>query len=160
MADPRRPSARRTRQTVQQTDSIQLRKREARLRSDVLSDARTAGSQQTLHRNSMLVKTKTGGLERDNSDDTSIHVLVRCRGRNERETHENSKVIVRTEGIKGKAVELSAGQNALSDKTYSFDRVFSSAADQRMVYEDAVLPIVDEVRSSIISPQAKYADLL
>lgn len=52
---------------------------------------------------------------------------------------------LQTEGVKGKTVELSMGPNAVSNKTYTFDKVFSAAADQVTVYEDSVLPIVTEV---------------
>jgi kinesin family member 11 len=78
---------------------------------------------------------------------TNINVVVRCRGRNEREVVENSAVVVRTEGVRGKDVELVLGPNALSNKTYNFDRVFSPAADQSMVFDDVVKPILDEVCS-------------
>lgn len=77
--------------------------------------------------------------------DTNINVVVRCRGRNEREVSENSAVVVSTEGVKGNVVELSMGPNALTNKTYNFDRVFSQAADQSMLYDDVVAPILDEV---------------
>lgn len=78
---------------------------------------------------------------------TNINVVVRCRGRNAREVKENSTVVVNTDGVKGKLVELSMGASAISDKTYSFDRVFSPAADQSMVYDDTVKPILDDVGS-------------
>lgn len=76
---------------------------------------------------------------------TNINVVVRCRGRNEREIRENSVVVVAADNVKGKQVELSLGPNSLSDKTYHFDRVFSPAADQSMVFDDVVKPILDEV---------------
>lgn len=79
------------------------------------------------------------------SQETNINVVVRCRGRNEREVRENSAVVVQTEGVKGKLVELSMGPSALSNKTYNFDRVFSPAADQSMLYDDVVKPILEEV---------------
>jgi hypothetical protein len=78
-------------------------------------------------------------------EDTSIHVVVRCRGRNEREVKENSGVVVATEGVKGKSVELSMGPNAVSNKTYYFDKAFSPAADQAIIYEEVVAPILSEV---------------
>lgn len=81
----------------------------------------------------------------DSGEETNINVVVRCRGRNEREVKENSGVVVRTEGIKGHIVDLSMGANALSNKTYTFDRVFSPAADQAMVFDEVVAPILDEV---------------
>jgi kinesin family member 11 len=79
------------------------------------------------------------------AEETNINVVVRCRGRNEREVRENSAVVVNTDGAKGKNVELMMGPNALSNKTYNFDRVFSPAADQGMIFDDVVKPILDEV---------------
>ncbi|KAF2703908.1 kinesin family protein-like protein [Pleomassaria siparia CBS 279.74] len=89
-------------------------------------------------------KRKERDFEQD-SDETNINVVVRCRGRNDREVRENSGVVVSTDGIKGKIVDLSMGPTALSNKTYQFDKVFSPAADQTMVFDEVVVPILDEV---------------
>lgn len=86
-------------------------------------------------------------LEMEGAEETNINVVVRCRGRNDREVKENSGVVVSTDGIKGKKVELSMGPSALSNKTYQFDKVFSPAADQGMVFDEVVAPILDEVGS-------------
>jgi kinesin family member 11 len=91
------------------------------------------------------LKRKEREYDNDGGEETNIHVVVRCRGRSDREVRENSGVVVSTEGTKGRCVELSMGPNALSNKTYYFDKVFSPAADQAMVYEDVVAPILDEV---------------
>ena len=95
---------------------------------------------------------KAGGIKRkereydaDAGEETNINVVVRCRGRNDREVRENSGVVVSTDGVRGKNVELSMGPSALSNKTYHFDKVFSPAADQSMIYDDVVTPILDEV---------------
>ncbi|KAK5130392.1 hypothetical protein LTR08_002139 [Meristemomyces frigidus] len=90
-------------------------------------------------------KRKAGGDLDDGSEETNIHVVVRCRGRNDREVRENSGVVVSTEGVKGKKLELSMGPSALSNKTYQFDKVFSPAADQGMLFDEVVAPIMDEV---------------
>ena len=97
---------------------------------------------------------KNGGIKRkdrecdaDVGEETNINVVVRCRGRSDREVRENSGVVVSTDGVKAKSVELSMGPSALSNKTYHFDKVFSPAADQSMIYEDVVMPILDEVRT-------------
>lgn len=95
-------------------------------------------------------------------EETNINVVVRCRGRSQREVKENSAVVVNSDGVKGKVIELSMGANALSNKTYSFDRVFSPAADQSMVFDDTVKPILEEVGFPIQSapeliPGAAYA---
>ena len=78
-------------------------------------------------------------------EETNINVVVRCRGRSDREVRENSGVVVSTDGAKGKRVDLSMGPSALSNKTYSFDKVFSPAADQGILFDEVVRPILDEV---------------
>ena len=93
-------------------------------------------------------KRKERDFEAEGSEETNIHVVVRCRGRNDREVRENSGVVVATDGVRGKNVELSMGASALSNKTYHFDKVFSPAADQSMIYDDVVTPILDEVRAA------------
>lgn len=94
---------------------------------------------------SAIGKRKERDYEREINEDTSIHVVVRCRGRNQREIKENSGVVLSTEGVSGKSVDLSMGPNALSNKTYAFDKVFSPGADQVIVYDEVVVPIVNEV---------------
>ena len=91
------------------------------------------------------IKRKANDLENDSLTETNINVVVRCRGRNSREVRENSGVVVSTNGIKGNAVELSMGPNAISNKTYQFDKVFSAAADQTMMFEEVVTPVLEEV---------------
>jgi kinesin family protein 11 len=91
------------------------------------------------------LKRKEREFDHDGGEETNINVVVRCRGRNDREVRENSGVVVSTDGIKGRSVELSMGPSALSNKTYHFDKVFSPAADQIMVFDEVVAPILDEV---------------
>lgn len=91
-------------------------------------------------------KRKARDGDREGSEETNVQVVVRCRGRNEREIKENSAVILSTPGgLRGKEVALSLGPLALSNKTYQFDRVFGPEADQSMIYDDVVQPIVGEV---------------
>ncbi|MCJ1357015.1 MAG: kinesin motor protein cin8 [Icmadophila ericetorum] len=89
-------------------------------------------------------KRKERDFDKD-GEETNINVVVRCRGRSDREVRENSGVVVTTDGTKGKHVELSMGPTALSNKTYHFDKVFSPAADQAMIFEDVVTPLMDEM---------------
>ncbi|KAF2476623.1 kinesin-domain-containing protein [Lindgomyces ingoldianus] len=93
-------------------------------------------------------KRKQRDFDQDHGEETNINVVVRCRGRNDREVRENSGVVVSTDGIKGRIVDLSMGPNALSNKTYQFDKVFSPAADQNIIFDEVVAPILDEVCSS------------
>lgn len=92
------------------------------------------------------IKRKERGFEPMGIERTNINVVVRCRGRNEREVKENSGVVVSADGVQGKSVELSMGPNAMGNKAYQFDRVFSPAADQAIVFEDVVVPILNDVR--------------
>ncbi|RMD44303.1 hypothetical protein DV735_g919, partial [Chaetothyriales sp. CBS 134920] len=92
-------------------------------------------------------KRKERDFDQDESEETNIRVVVRCRGRSAREVKENSGVVVSTSGVKGTNVELSMGPNALSNKTYHFDRVFSPAADQAILFDDVVAPILNEMLS-------------
>lgn len=116
-------------------------------RSGAVSPAESLASVATSAPNG--TKRKERGFEQDGGEETNINVVVRCRGRNEREVRENSGVVLSTDGVKGKTVELSMGPSALSNKTYHFDKVFSPAADQSMIYDDVVTPILDEVNIAV-----------
>lgn len=111
-------------------------------RLGAVSPAESIASTATTHNGG--TKRKERDFEQD-EEETNINVVVRCRGRNEREVRENSGVVLSTESVRGKSLELSMGPSALSNKTYHFDKVFSSAADQNMVYDDVVTPLLDEV---------------
>ena len=114
-------------------------------RSGAVSPADSIMSTAPTHAGS---KRKVREFERDTGEETNINVVVRCRGRNEREIRENSGVVLSTDGVKGRTVKLSMGPTALSNKTYHFDKVFAPAADQSMIYDDVVTPILDEVSSN------------
>ncbi|EZF24186.1 hypothetical protein H112_03262 [Trichophyton rubrum D6] len=92
-------------------------------------------------------KRKERDFEQNVPGDTNIRVIVRCRGRSDREIKENSGVVISTEGVKGTTVEVSMGPNALGNKEYQFDKVFSPAADQAIIFEDVVTPILNEMLS-------------
>ncbi|KAL5349013.1 Kinesin-related motor protein [Pseudogymnoascus australis] len=102
--------------------------------ADSIASAATAGT-----------KRKERDFERDGVEETNINVVVRCRGRNDREVRENSGVVLTTDGVRGNSIDLLMGPSALSNKTYHFDKVFSPAADQAMIYDDVVTPILDEM---------------
>ncbi|KAI9893728.1 MAG: kinesin motor protein cin8 [Vezdaea aestivalis] len=134
--------------------SISHQSSHGHLRSAVASPAQLDAPNSGLGRTRTPPMAQQGGVKRkerdfevESSQETNITVVVRCRGRNDREVKENSGVILSTEGARGKTVELSMGPNALSQKAYHFDRVFSPAADQAMVFDDVVAPILDEMLS-------------
>ncbi|BFZ57825.1 Kinesin-related motor protein [Savitreella phatthalungensis] len=80
--------------------------------------------------------------------ETNIQVVVRCRDRNERERQENSSVIISTqvEGGQGKAISVQTSPlSTLSNKIYNFDRVYGAESTQSMLFDETVVPIVDEM---------------
>ncbi|KAJ3041854.1 kinesin motor protein cin8 [Rhizophlyctis rosea] len=81
-----------------------------------------------------------------NPQETNIAVVVRVRPRNAKEVRENSPIAVTTNGKKGKEVHIKTSAADLSSKTYTFDKVFGPDADQSLIFEDVVSPILEEVR--------------
>ena len=95
-----------------------------------------------------LQRPKTTG-----DGDTHIQVVLRCRGRSEREIQENSPGIVQINGAKSKdlTIETSAPVSSMGivnpppTRTYPFDLVFGTEATQSMIYHDVVGPMLEEV---------------
>ncbi|SRR6266403_1648193 len=83
----------------------------------------------------------------------NIQVVVRCRRRSEREVQESSPIIVNTEGARSHAVSIETAAPVSSlgvvtlppTRTYPFDLVFGPEADQSMIYQDVVHPMLEEV---------------
>lgn len=92
-------------------------------------------------------------LQSHDECETNIQVVIRCRRRSDREVHENSPIIVSTEGARGQAVSIETAAPVSSlgvvtlppIKTYPFDLVFGPEADQSMIYQDVVNPMLEEV---------------
>lgn len=71
-------------------------------------------------------------------------MVVRCRGRSERERAENSPVVVSNPGTT--EVGLALGPLAAAEnKLYTFDRTFGPEADQQRIYDNVVAPLLNEV---------------
>ncbi|RHZ75299.1 hypothetical protein Glove_216g206 [Diversispora epigaea] len=75
----------------------------------------------------------------------NIQVVVRCRARIEREIAANSPVIVKT-ATRELQVRLNP-LDILPHKTYTFDRVFGPEVNQKKVFDNVVVPILNEVRA-------------
>ena len=79
-----------------------------------------------------------------NNNEANINVVVRCRGRSDREKSENSAVVVSHPSTS--EVALSLGPLAtVENKIYSFDRTFGPEADQQKIYDNVVAPLLQEV---------------
>ncbi|CCH45198.1 Kinesin-like protein [Wickerhamomyces ciferrii] len=81
----------------------------------------------------------------DGKEESHISVYVRCRSRNDREIKENSGVVVSTMGHMGKEIVLQTGPMSVSNKTYTFDRVFGAESDQEMVYDGIASGVLEEM---------------
>lgn len=85
--------------------------------------------------------------------DANIQVVVRCRGRSDREAADGSPVVVNIDGpiaqevvIRTEAAKVELGVTFQPNtKSYPFDRVFGFAADQGMLYKEVVAPILEQV---------------
>ena len=92
-------------------------------------------------------------LQSQDECETNIQVVIRCRRRSDREVHENSPIIVSTEGARSQAVSIETAAPVSSlgvvtlppIRTYPFDLVFGPEADQSMIYQDVVHPMLEEV---------------
>jgi kinesin family member 11 len=92
-------------------------------------------------------------LQSQEECEINIQVVVRCRRRSEREVQESSPIIVSTEGARGQSVSIETAAPVRSlgvvtfppTRTYPFDLVFGPEADQSMIYQDVVHPMLEEV---------------
>ncbi|KAI0054098.1 kinesin-domain-containing protein [Auriscalpium vulgare] len=85
--------------------------------------------------------------------ETHIQVVIRCRRRSEREVQENSAIIVTSQGARSNNITIETATPVSSlgvltlppTRTYPFDLVFGPEADQAMIYQDVVHPMLEEV---------------
>ncbi|CAN6608626.1 kinesin-like protein Kip1p [Trichomonascus vanleenenianus] len=85
----------------------------------------------------------------DTSEGTNICVVARCRGRSEREVAAKSCVVVDTASPGNNQVTVKTGDDLGTNKVYTVDRVFGAEADQSMVFDEIVAPIVDDFLSGM-----------
>ncbi|KAI9510898.1 kinesin-domain-containing protein [Russula earlei] len=92
-------------------------------------------------------------LQPQDECEINIQVVIRCRRRSDREVQESSPIIVSTEGARSHAVSIETAAPVSSlgvvtlppTRTYPFDLVFGPEADQSMIYQDVVHPMLEEV---------------
>lgn len=75
---------------------------------------------------------------------SNIRVIVRCRGRNDREVKAKSVVVVEVTGEQDVAVRTGPPDQPVV-KSFRVDRVFGSEVDQNMLFDQVALPIVDDL---------------
>lgn len=92
----------------------------------------------------------------DDKTGSNIKVVVRCRGRNEREVKAKSSVVIDTPAAQPSEVTVTLdtgsaarGAPGQETKTYKVDHVFGPEADQSMVYDEVVAPVLAEVLAGL-----------
>ncbi|KZV84431.1 kinesin 2 [Exidia glandulosa HHB12029] len=83
----------------------------------------------------------------------NIQVVVRCRRRSDREILEGSPIVVSSAGARSTEITVQTEPPTSSfglvqlppTRTYPFDTVFGPEADQSMVYQEVVAPMLEEV---------------
>lgn len=99
-----------------------------------------------------LTKPEKAHNPRDDGE-TNIQVVLRCRRRSDREIQESSPIIVSTTGARSTelTIQTAAASSSLglvtlpAPRKYPFDIVFGPEADQAMIYQDVVSPMMDEI---------------
>ncbi|KAJ1926907.1 Kinesin- motor protein [Tieghemiomyces parasiticus] len=77
---------------------------------------------------------------------TNIQVIVRCRGRNEREQREALPTVVSVPPISGRQVSVkTSAADVTQRRTYMFDRVFGPDATQENLFQEVAMPLIEEV---------------
>ncbi|KAF8503536.1 kinesin-domain-containing protein [Russula emetica] len=105
------------------------------------------------HAQSKPVAKAQAPFQSQDEHEINIQVVVRCRRRSDREVQESSPIIVSTEGARSHAVSIETAAPVSSlgvvtlppTRTYPFDLVFGPEADQSMIYQDVVHPMLEEV---------------
>lgn len=87
-------------------------------------------------------RSRTPADQASSSSNTNIKVVVRCRGRNQREIQSKSSVILDTSCDNEISVAIDSDRKR---KTYKVDHVFGPEADQSMIYDEVVHPMLEEV---------------
>lgn len=120
-----------------------------------IDDTKYTGSMSTSHASSphnSTVKNFQQGVSLENGE-LNIDVVIRCRRRSDKEIQDTSPIVVACEGPKGHSVtiETAAPSSTLGvitlppTRTYPFDMVFGPEADQSLIYQDVVQPMLEEI---------------
>ncbi|CCH42516.1 Kinesin-like protein [Wickerhamomyces ciferrii] len=83
------------------------------------------------------------------AENENIQVVVRCRGRNAKETSIKSAVVVHVKDDEGQDVVLNPSNETgvaaqLTSKTYTFDKVFGPGSDQQAIFNKAAIPLFND----------------
>ncbi|KAK6942917.1 Diaminopimelate epimerase, DapF [Dillenia turbinata] len=81
----------------------------------------------------------------DKDREVNVQVLLRCRPLSEDEQKANVPKVISCDEHKREVTVLQNIANKQVDRVYNFDKVFGPKAQQRSIYDQAIVPIVNEV---------------
>ncbi|CAK9155209.1 unnamed protein product [Ilex paraguariensis] len=81
----------------------------------------------------------------DKDQEVNVQVLLRCRPLNEDEQRLNVPRVITCNEHKREVTVLQSVANKQVDRVFTFDKVFGPKAQQRSIYDQAIVPIVNEV---------------
>ncbi|XP_049933922.1 kinesin-like protein KIN-5D isoform X2 [Nymphaea colorata] len=108
-----------------------------------ISPSQTPRSSEKYNRDFRSADSFNGKNDKDKG--VNVQVILRCRPLNEDELRVNTPVVISCNEHKR---EVSASQNIankLIDRTFAFDKVFGPGSQQKDLYNQAIVPIVNEV---------------
>ncbi|GLJ06347.1 hypothetical protein SUGI_0036890 [Cryptomeria japonica] len=81
----------------------------------------------------------------DKEKGVNVQVLLRCRPFNEDELRANAPQVISCNEQRREVTVYQSVASKLTDRTFTFDKVFGPKAQQRTLYDQAIAPIVNEV---------------
>ncbi|KDP35584.1 hypothetical protein JCGZ_09022 [Jatropha curcas] len=81
----------------------------------------------------------------DRDKEVNIQVLLRCRPLSDEEQRTNVPKVISCNEHKREVTVLQSVANKQVDRVFTFDKVFGPKAQQRSIYDQAIIPIVNEV---------------
>ncbi|KAF8310995.1 kinesin-domain-containing protein [Clavulina sp. PMI_390] len=108
-------------------------------------ETRTVSSSSSVTAVSVTDRTVSATRPRSPSRSTkeqnnNIRVVVRCRGLSRSEIAQKSRIAVTTDGPRAEEITIPA-----LNRNYEFDQVLGADADQSVIYQDVVVPMLDQV---------------
>ncbi|GLT38881.1 hypothetical protein SLA2020_130990 [Shorea laevis] len=91
------------------------------------------------------VRPEWNSTRQDRDKEVNVQVLLRCRPLSEDEQRSNVPRVISCNEHKREVTVLQNVANKQVDRIFTFDKVFGPKAQQRTIYDQAVVPIVNEV---------------
>lgn len=114
-------------------------------RASRFANGGSSGARMSRHTGTSSVQSKSveSKLQDKEAPGSNIRVLVRCRGRNDKELQSNASVVVDT-SISKTEIAVFSGEDGKSNKVFSVDHVYGPESNQALIFDEEIAPIVDD----------------